>query len=229
MIEKSAIDFARPIPLFPLPNCILLPHATIPLHIFEPRYRQLLADALDSNGLIAMSVFDGEDWKSDYQGTPPLRPDVCVGYVIRHEKVADGRSNLLLQGLCRARIEKEVQHQPYRIAFLKPTEPQPPMEIDLSECRERIEALLNDPLLKQLAAISAIYNWLSAEIPTTALVDLAFMRLCSDSEKRYAMLAEPDACARATQLEEMLHSTRRTLKIAQRYGCAQTADGACLN
>lgn len=229
MIETDAIDFSRPIPLFPLPNCVLLPHATIPLHIFESRYRELLRDALASNGLIAMSVFSGEQWKSDYQGAPPLRAAVCVGYVIRHEKIADGRSNLLLQGVCRARIDKEVESEPYRLALLTPTEPHQPMEIDLTDCRDRIEALLSDPLLKQLSAISAIYNWLSAEIPTTALVDLAFMRLCCDPERRYGMLAEPDACERAAQLEAVLQSTRQTLRVAERYGSAQTADGVCLN
>ncbi len=231
MAETLTIDFSKPIPLFPLPQCLLLPHATIPLHIFEPRYRQMVSDALDSQGLIAMASFEGEDWKSDYEGSPPIREYVCVGYIVKHDLLPDGRYNILLQGVCRARVVEELDSQePYRTAVLEPIEPQPPpMEIDLVDHREQIESLLSDPLLKDLASVSAIHNWLSSEVPTTALIDLAIMTTCESTRDRYRLLAEPSVNARAQWLEKMLRDTRKSLATAQRFNPGSLADGVNLN
>ncbi|MDA0578722.1 MAG: LON peptidase substrate-binding domain-containing protein, partial [Verrucomicrobia bacterium] len=61
--EVLTIDFRRPVPVFPLPDCVLFPHTLLPLHIYEPRYRKLVEDALDDIGLIALGLF--EDMLSD--------------------------------------------------------------------------------------------------------------------------------------------------------------------
>ena len=229
MIEKIAIDFSRPVPLFPLTDCVLLPHATVPLRIYEPRYRKMTRDTLDTGGLIAMAVFAGDRWRADYHGNPPIRPHVCVGYVVRSESLPGGRYGLLLQGLCRAMIVREVACIPYRRALVRPLESRATMEIDLGEQRCRIEALLEDDLLRQLVTVSAIHHWISREIPTTTLVDLAIMTFCSNMEQRYAMLAEPDACVRATWLEKFLRHTRKTLVMAERFRPADTPDGIHMN
>lgn len=229
MQQHIAIDFARPIPLFPLPNCVLLPHACAPLHIFEPRYRKMTNDALDSNGLIAMALFAGQTWRHDYEGSPPLRPIVCVGYIIKHQALPDGRFNILLQGICRAQIIRETPSKPYRTALLKPIEPSPPLEIDLTHHRHKIEELLDDPHLRKLASVSAIHNWLSTEIPTATLVDLAIMTVTCNVEERYAMLAQRDTIARALWLQNFLERTRRTLAIAENFQPAPATDGVFLN
>ncbi len=229
MSDLLTIDFGEPIPLFPLPNCVLLPHATVPLHIFEQRYRDMTRDALDDRRLIAMATFEGDDWKHDYQGKPDVRPIVCIGYVVRHHEMDDGRFNLLLQGVCRARMRDEIAHDPYRLALLEPMETDTPMEIDMDERRGRLETLLNDPLLQQLSSVSAIQNWLSGEIPTAVLVDLAVMTMCDDTETRYRMLSETRAGARADWLEGMLAQTRKTMRIADRFGTGQSPDGVNLN
>ncbi len=217
MHDTLSINFAQPIALFPLPNCVLLPHATIPLHIFEPRYRHMISDALAADKLIAMALFEGDDWKVNYQGKPPLRPHVCVGYIARYERLADGRYNLLLQGVCRARIGYEMSHEPYRCAMLEPTEDRSVLEIDLSQQREQIEKLLREPLMKNLSAISAIHNWLSAEVPTNALIDLAAITACDHLEQRYQMLEEADPAVRARRLIDHLQGLHHTLRLAQRY------------
>ncbi|MEX2216707.1 MAG: LON peptidase substrate-binding domain-containing protein [Phycisphaeraceae bacterium] len=217
MPETLTIDFRQPVPLFPLPNCVLLPHATIPLHIFEPRYRAMMSDALDHRGLIAMALFEGDNWKADYEGSPPLRPFVCVGYIVRHQRLDDGRYNLLLQGACRAKIREETPHRPYRKALLEPLERQSPMEIDLGDHRDRIESLLKDPVLAELSSVAAVQNWLSKEIPTNALIDLMTMTMCEDVEQRYGMLIESDVDRRASWLEGWLRETRQTLKTAKRF------------
>jgi Lon protease-like protein len=229
MIEKLRIDFRQPIPLFPLPNCVLLPHATVPLHIFEERYCRMIHDVLDSHGLIAMALFKGDGWKENSPGKPSIRRHVCVGYILRHQELWDNRYDLLLQGVCRARIVEEVPSEPYRKVLLVPTESNPPREVDFAEDRQQVESLLADPLLKQLASVSAIRNWLSAEIPTAAMVDLAIMTVCCSAEERYTMLAEPDSHVRLSWLAKHLQDTRHTLTVAERYRPPELKDGVHLN
>ncbi len=110
-------------PIFPLDHVTLLPQQVLPLHIFEARYRQMVEHALDGSGQIAMAVFDTEAWREQYHGRPPVRPAVCVGQIVQHEKLEDGRYNLLLQGVCRARIlreEEPSEERLYRTATLEP-------------------------------------------------------------------------------------------------------------
>ena len=117
MSDETAIqvNFGRPRPIFPLDQVTLLPQQVLPLHIFEPRYRQMVTDALDGSGQIAMAVFEGRDWKQQYHGRPPIRPAVCIGHIAQHEKLADGRYNIILRGVCRARVIKELAPRDARL------------------------------------------------------------------------------------------------------------------
>lgn len=108
--------FRGAVRLFPLPNLVLFPHVGQPLHIFEPRYRQLMADALNDDRLIAMALLR-PGWEETYDKAPPIHPMVCVGRVTQEELKPDGRYNLLLQGLCRARLlEEQPAGRLYRVA-----------------------------------------------------------------------------------------------------------------
>ena len=229
--QTITIDFNRPIPLFPLEAVALLPHASAPLHVFEPRYRAMTRKVLDSHGLIAMASFEGHAWKQDYEGNPPLRPAVCVGYVLRHEDLPDGRYNLLLQGLARATILEEDLPDPdgYRQAILKPLEPEPADEDALADQRLAIDTLLNDDAMRELAAVQAVHHWLSAELPTTAVVDLATLALCHDPEQRYAMLAEAETSKRADWLVEFLSATKQTVDQGKSLGDGLDDSGLPLN
>lgn len=229
--SSLTINFNQPLPLFPLPGCILLPHATIPLHFFEPRYVQLADDALAGNSLICTAMFQGQDWKTHYQETPPLRPTVCVGYIIQHTKLPGGKYNVLLQGLCRAKIIEEIvdPSQPYRSALLEPIATDEPLEMDLSIQRQTMDQLLTDPLLTQLSAVTAINKWLSDEVNTISLIDLGTMTLCEESEIRYQILQEEDAYRRADRFTKLLQSTRTTMDMAQRLTPKELTDQMNLN
>lgn len=232
MPERFSIDFAQPMPIFPLADCLLLPHATVPLHIFEQRYRTMTSDALDSRGLIAMAMFSGDEWQMNYEGRPAVRPIVCVGYVVKHQCLDDGRYNILLQGICRARIADEVDHEPYRLAMLEPTEsPRAGCEDDecLAPVRAQIECLLDDTDMKSLACVQTVANWIDQEIPMAALVDLVGMATANDQEQRYQLLAQADLQSRAQWLLEHLTQTLRTLRIAHSFGPCTDEDGLHLN
>jgi hypothetical protein len=209
--ETLTIDFNRPLPLFPLPECVLLPQGKVPLHIFEPRYRKMTHDVLDRHGLIAMALFQGEAWKSDYEGRPPLRPFVCVGYILHHQKLDDGRYNLLLHGVSRARIKTEMPSEPYRMALLEPALPSVSDASCLKKCRRRIEGLLGDPLLKDLTLVRAFNSLRHREVPTDVLVDLMSMAVFEGTEERYKLLAETDVNRRAGWLVEHLKQKREGL------------------
>ncbi|HWQ00278.1 MAG TPA: LON peptidase substrate-binding domain-containing protein [Vicinamibacterales bacterium] len=107
------------IPLFPLPNVVLFPNVQLPLHIFEPRYRAMLADALARDRLIGM-VLLRPGWEADYEGRPPIFPVGCAGVVTHAERLPDGRANIVLRGVQKFHVEGEQPGRPYRLAVVRP-------------------------------------------------------------------------------------------------------------
>jgi uncharacterized protein len=93
--------------LFPLPNLVLFPRVLQPLHIFEARYRQLTADALAGDRLIAMSLLR-DNWETDYDGNPAIHPVACLGKIVADQRLDDGRYHLMLRGMSRVRIVREL-------------------------------------------------------------------------------------------------------------------------
>jgi Lon protease-like protein len=106
------------IPIFPLPNVVFFPKVFLPLHIFEDRYKRMVLDALRGNQKIGMILLQ-EGWERDYFGTPPVHHIGCVGKIEAHEKLPQGRFNILLRGLSRFEIVDFVQYDPYRIARVR--------------------------------------------------------------------------------------------------------------
>lgn len=107
------------LPLFPLPNVVLFPNVFLPLHIFEPRYREMVADALEGDRLIGM-VLLRPGWERDYEGRPPVYPIGSSGLVTHAERLADGRYNIVLRGIERFRILEEDRCRSYRRAVVEP-------------------------------------------------------------------------------------------------------------
>jgi len=213
MAEQITVNLEHPVPLFPLPNAVLLPHAVMPLHVFEPRYRAMTADALDSHGLIAMANFDGEvDRDAYYEGRPPLRPNVCIGYIERYESLEGGRYLVMLRGLCRAAIVEEVVgDQPYRQAMLEPIEYPPAENEALEEEADRLRIALADPVLEQVEGLEPVRELFAKPVPTVGIIDLTISTVEEEPEARYAMLSEADARARAEWLLDRLERLRASM------------------
>lgn len=106
----------RRIPLFPLPGVVLMPGTMLPLHIFEPRYRALVADALAGDRTIGMAMlYPG--WESANAGEDPRIYAVGgAGEIVESEQLEDGRYNILLEGRFRYRVVEEAAAGPYRVA-----------------------------------------------------------------------------------------------------------------
>lgn len=107
------------LPLFPLPNVVLFPNVLLPLHIFEARYRQMVADAVASDRMIGMVLLK-PGWQDDYDGCPLIYPIGCSGVITHIEMLPDGRYNLVLRGLERFRVLEEDQTLAYRRAIVQP-------------------------------------------------------------------------------------------------------------
>lgn len=118
-VERSdPLPIPTRVPVFPLPNVVFFPRTYLPLHIFEPRYRQMVADATRGDRCIAMALLK-EGWEPDYYGNPAIYPVLCVGRLVSVQPLPDGRSNILLQGLVRGEVLEEHFEKPYREATIR--------------------------------------------------------------------------------------------------------------
>jgi Lon protease-like protein len=103
------------IPIFPLPNLVLFPGLSVPLHIVEPRYREMIADVAHSHAMIGMALLKG-DWQADYDAFPDIFEVGCAGKIGGLVKLDDGRYNLVLEGVGEFRIVREIRDRSYRQA-----------------------------------------------------------------------------------------------------------------
>ena len=131
------------IPLFPLDDLMVFPNILRPLHIFEPRYRAMVADALKGDRVIGM-VQLRPGYEANYEGRPPIYAIGCAGVITEFEQLPDGRYNIVLRGLVKFRILSEDQSRPYRLARVEmiPEDPDDQERAALGKQRERLIALL---------------------------------------------------------------------------------------
>src|SRR5688572_21685506 len=131
------------IPVFPLPNVVLFPSVFLPLHIFEPRYRRMVDDALNGDRIVGM-VLLRPGWEGNYEGRPPVYPIGCAGVITHAERLPDGRFNIVLRGMEKFRITGEDADRPYRLAHVEAV-PERSIDADMLEIRaerRRLESLL---------------------------------------------------------------------------------------
>jgi Lon protease-like protein len=131
------------IPLFPLPETSLFPGVSRPFLIYEPRYREMIADALKGNRIIGM-VRLRPGFEKDYEGRPPIHDIGCAGTIEEYEQLSDGRYVILLRGLATFRIVTEDQRKPYRLARIEaiPELLKDEDRATLSTLRNRVEKAL---------------------------------------------------------------------------------------
>jgi Lon protease-like protein len=216
MTETIRVNFGKPIPLFPLPETVLLPHTILPLQIFEPRYRQMVGHCLDQAGQIAIGTFATLD--EDEIGPRPVRTVACVGQIVQHEQLDDGRYNILLHGVCRARIDDIYEPDDdryYRVAKLVPVDIIQASDTELSDAREAIRDLLSRPRLQRMRGVDTIMEWVERdEVPTHALLELVGGALVRDAEMKYRLLEESDPHQRAKMIELELRALDDLVRLA---------------
>jgi Lon protease-like protein len=141
------------LPLFPLPNVVLFPGVFLPLHIFEPRYRVMIEDALAGDRMIGMALLK-PGFEAEYEGRPPIYAVGCMGLITHAERLPDGRFNIVLQGVERFRVRDENDSRVYRLGIIERLggdTPTPSDAATLRARRDRIEHLLV-PLVERAGA-----------------------------------------------------------------------------
>ena len=232
------IDFGRPIALFPLSGVVLLPHGAQPLHLHEPRYTQMVErciasgkDHLDDADPIALAVVD--DPNGDGAEPVALKDAVCVGRIDRHMPLPDGRHNIVLHGVCRARIDQidePAGDRLFRRAWLRPLEKHGAEVPPMLEFRETLRQLMSGPRLGRMAAAPAVLECIDRDdVPTHVLIELVGFAVLFDEDARYSILAEGDCKRRATVVDDALRLLDRLLWKVDRQRPLEWPKGMSLN
>src|ERR671918_3122754 len=188
------------IPIFPLPNAVLFPNVFLPLHIFEPRYRAMVGDALSGDRIIGMVLLQ-PGYETEYEGRPPIFPVGCAGVMTHAERLDDGRFNIVLRGMERFRVAGEDDCKPYRLAHVRAL-PEPVPEADKPELRRqrhRLEALLAAAMER-----SGSEPRFPPAVPDEDLVNALAQYLELDPLERQALLEREGVLARCRALIELL-------------------------
>ena len=212
-----ADEFTGKVRLFPLPNLVLFPHVMQPLHIFEQRYRDLLEDALAHDGLIAMAAL-APGWERNYEGRPALFPMACLGRIIAHCRLDDGTYNVLVLGLRRVRLVREL-NSPRRFREA---------EVELcddvcSACsparRRALRKELHEALLQVLPtlpeACEQLDQLLENDVSLGMLTDVIGYLLDIDLRHKQSLLAEVNVLRRARLLLRHLWEVAEHLATVQ--------------
>lgn len=212
-------DFCGRVRLFPLPNLVLFPHVVQPLHIFEPRYCEMLSDALATDRLIAMALLD-KGWENQYQNRPPIAPTICIGKVVSHTPTEDGRHNILLVGMKRARIVEELEgDRSFRQARVDVLEDlyDPDGAAARPVLMERLQKLFSHFVPEGLATQESFKQLLGKQLPLGIFADTITYALNLPLAIKQQLLAEHNVDIRCRILTRCLEQ--------QLKGCNQESTG----
>ncbi|BCS34454.1 ATP-dependent protease [Luteitalea sp. TBR-22] len=187
------------LPLFPLSNVVLFPDVFLPLHIFEERYRAMTRDALAGQALIGMTVLR-EGWQRDYEGTPPIYATGCAGTIVHHERLQDGRYNIVLKGVARFEVERELETgAPYRVAQVRWH-----AETDAEGTRPAVTRVRRQVETLLLPAVARGEVRLPTELSDQALVNAVCQAIDVPIVEKLALLEKPDVVTRGLALLPIL-------------------------
>jgi uncharacterized protein len=199
-------EFSGHVKLFPLPNLVLFPHVVQPLHIFEPRYCQMLEDALATDQLIAMALLQ-PNWEALYSLKPAIAQTVCIGRVISHSPTEDNRHNILLVGVKRARVIQELKvDKLYRVAEVDVLEDLYSMEESLQrpELQKKLQDLFLHFVPDGLAAQDSFKQLVGKQLPLGILTDTITYAMNLPVAIKLQLLAEENVDIRCRILTRCL-------------------------
>ncbi len=210
------------LPIFPLPNVVLFPNVFLPLHIFEARYREMIADAVASDRVIGM-VLLRPGWERDYEGRPPVYPIGCSGVITHVERLQDGRYNIVLRGLERFRIVAEDHGKSYRRAEVDPLAERqlgPDDRQIVRNARSKLEALLTATLRRAHGEAHSPDLSTAGAMGDEDLVNALAQYLEFDPLERQALL-EHDSLR--TRVESLIELLEMKILIARTPGLSNVA------
>jgi Lon protease-like protein len=201
------------VPLFPLPNLVFFPQTRMPLHIFEPRYRQMIADAVAGEMRFAI-VLLRPGWEDNYFGAPAVHPWGTLTIIEQAVPLDDGRFNILVRGEVRIRIVDEVSADPYRVARVV-ARPEHERDDATAYAQRTWLADLSRQYLRYLPEQTAVpeIESVGLEPLTNALI----MSLNLDTEEKQRLLELDDLPARAEEVGSELQRRIESLQVLGPY------------
>jgi len=201
------------LPLFPLPNLVFFPRTRLPLHIFEPRYRQMIMDAVAADQRFGI-VLLRPGWEKDYFGTPAIHTLGTVGQIEQAVPLDDGRYNILVRGEVRFRVIGEVSREPYRTARVV-AQPESSREASDAYAQRSWLADLSRQYLHYLPEQIAVPEIETAELE--ALTNALIMSLNIDVQEKQRLLEINDLIARAEEVGRELQTRIESLDFLAPY------------
>jgi Lon protease-like protein len=193
------------LPIFPLPDATLFPHAVMPLHVFEARYRAMVYDALARDRRLAIvRLLPG--YEASYGGKPPVAPVAGAGEIINWERLPGGRYNILVEGRWRVRLSRELPSDTlYRLVHLRGLADEPPRG-DVSDLVARVRTA-GGRLLDALARPRDLLTTLLAEDePPSVIADRAAAAFLPDADLRQELLETLAVKARLERVSAALEA-----------------------
>lgn len=197
------------LPLFPLPNIVFFPHTRLPLHVFEPRYRQMITDVLEADQRFGI-VLLRPGWEAEYFGAPRVFELGTIGTIEQAVPLEDGRFNIVVRGDARFRILDEVSRVPYRTARVI-AEPEINRDPVKSYAQREWLADLSRQYLKYLPDQTAVPEIETVDLD--ALTNALIMSLNLDIEEKQKLLETPDVVARAEEIGTELSNRIESLRF----------------
>ena len=206
------------IAIFPLPNVIFFPKTLLPLHIFEPRYRQMVQDTIATKQLIGMFLLE-DGWQENYYGNPSIHPIGCAGEMIHVETLPDNKFDIVLRGLYRVRPIEVVQEFPYRKARVEVLP-----EI-LTEEPAKVQRM-SENLVSGFKKIDPDgWNLLESQEPDfSEVVNHIAHHLPMELETRFELLKIDDLYLRAESVYELLSKRISVVDWTQRFAHLRPED-----
>jgi len=194
-------SFGNQSPLFPLAGVVLFPHTVLPLHVFEPRYRQMTQDALAGDRVITIVQPRGVE-DPMVPGQPALEEYACLGQILNCRRLDDGRYNFLLVGRKRVRLAREVpSSKPYRVAEVEVLEDEPSPD---DSARGELIELFRDLAARQDALDDDLGGLLKGDVGLGALTDIVAHSLGLPAGLKQSFLADQKVDRRAAGLIRIL-------------------------
>ncbi len=212
------------VPIFPLPNAVLFPRTLMPLRIFEERYRAMTREALASGGQIVL-VLLREGWEPNYENNPPVHEIACLGKIETYEKLEDGKYDIVLAGVHRVRLIREIEHSPYRMAEVEILE-----DVAFDDSSEDIVGHRNHlgGLFARFTELATGGKYRATELMPQfqfeALVNMVASTLNFPAQEKQLLLEMDDVTERCNALIPILRRQLEALILVRKFENIKPAD-----
>ena len=206
MYEARLLDCCDELPVFPLPRVVLMPGGLLPLHVYETRYTSLVAHCLNGEGLMGVATLK-PGFEANYYGAPPVYDRVGIGQIVAHEPFEDGRCNIVLKYVGRARVQEELD---FRLGFrVFRGELIEDDSTGLDEASKRLRVLILQ--LGTLSKDAAREARRLASLPAIDMVDSLARKLMESPADRLQYLA----CVRMSERVRMVQERLASFLVVQ--------------